>query len=1244
MENIVTGENNDPRIAAAATRDIPFERAEAFTNAVDYHQANQQLATAEQAMQAQQDEQSAPPITPLREHSLDFPETPDTLAMPPIGIIPGSDNVLPPGYQNAPELGNWNSQGALTQKDEALQRIEHQFDVTGGGTFHMPEVPLTAPAFDPTMNRDLIQSYQHAGDYRRALRFQDSQQQALQHATPATPTDPRVPTSTAPVMGDSWAANMSHRMAETPNTPESGWNVGREITRLGALIGAHFRDIFRADDRNFNWQPDDVLSVVRNMVINPEIRTFIQSKFGATPEERRRAVEDHSPATVSAALDFLQAIQPDVNQQGVSRIDPMHGYFGEFGHGVVPALLYGASMPGQILGASLYSIADLGRYLVGGDDNLYGNRSAYTQYGYRFLQALNGRDLGFTNIRDGSGNRYLAAIDPNAPEWQQWAQAGVGLVADTAGLGWADDAVGEGFHILRVSGETLAETGNVAHTLANARQLFTSPEALHSSIIARRAGRAGTQTATSAAALQAVETGELPTFEEFVLPPLPNIPSGLPPLTPRITNSLEIPLVPQASAVTHNGEVLGVVERQLGDLNQSLRAKEREMAVSFPGLGRRYVPDEIAQRERMGAPLAATQVQTSLASIPNNLRDPRRAPILTSRMNKLALTSDPWTPDQILEAHQLLGLEQLPPAAEKKLTARLGIEEPVPDPWAENAPVQQPTTPLEGQTPDPWGVDYPQVPDPWRLPTKPQAPTPEEPPGLPTPTPTLPEGHVEQRLQLPAGQEPQPQVPTPEPQVPEPQVPNVLPNVVNDVISTETPTAKPKPKPEWTPPVLTAAEQARRDMIDASFRDIRKSSLAAETIVRPEGWTIPEISPELRARFNSPDLAVRRAAREEEKALWRTGNPTPPTDPRILITRMGDLSYKPGAWTPEDLEKAKSLLVSHNNLPELQRRALVDRMQQETKAPLVTAAPPEIWYHGTKNTNITHISPNGGGSSNELGAGLYLTDNEKMAELYAKKGRNSTTIPVGDQRITPTGRVFNVTPHVHDALDANKPPTKQVRRVFKNALENTWNDPRLEAEFNRLTRNERVDGLWLSMREAWNNLYPNRPLSELDYQAFQSRVAKGLRESGYDSIRHDSPTLGRTLVVLDGEAGRLPISVNRVTENVGIGSVSESRGAQLIADSLLHAHYGSDVTGAMVLQSQIGVEADMFDKMFSAWKKAYVQGKASIDDLINAEMEMNHNVVLAGEQRIAEIERTAVDDAVKTVGDNLKIDTDNPCL
>jgi hypothetical protein len=218
--------------------------------------------------------------------------------------------------------------------------------------------------------------------------------------------------------------------------------------------------------------------------------------------------------------------------------------------------------------------------------------------------------------------------------------------------------------------------------------------------------------------------------------------------------------------------------------------------------------------------------------------------------------------------------------------------------------------------------------------------------------------------------------------------------------------------------------------------------------------------------------------------------------------------------------------------------------------PLVSIVNADKFYHGSKvqNLDLGNIDPIAGGSRNEFGPGIYLTNNSKLAEDYAKAGVHRNVPMLDGRTFDEVGSVYEVTTSVKNPVDAALPPPKDVREAFVHAASNAGSiDPYIRKTFNSWAMKADVplSQFWAKMDELVNEFYGNStPFPEAGLLNWQRQVNTNIRNLGYDAVVHlgNNPAVDKTVVMLGGVPGNNLAAGSR--RSVGNGELLEQAAAR----------------------------------------------------------------------------------------------------
>lgn len=298
--------------------------------------------------------------------------------------------------------------------------------------------------------------------------------------------------------------------------------------------------------------------------------------------------------TVREGLAFLESVQGvPTGEPNQYRFNPLRGEFGELGRGWVGAVNYAMNLPEQLAWASVYSTLDLGRAIGQAIPSLQeiadgaplidmtrvNMPSEFNQPFYRYIQAATGVDLDLVNFNDSGGNRYLAMIPADRPLNEQIVAGGIGFLGSLM----FGSVVDNGIQILQRRAPMIAEGlrrgNNLPQSIAAANRLDRVQQI-------RRASR------------------PVPTFEPVEERPLTRTPDNLPELEDDYDN-----LIRQAANRGDNAEAARLVRESAQRASNNIQSRPANIPVV------NISPTEMAQTLRanpqMDVPLPSLRPRTN---------------------------------------------------------------------------------------------------------------------------------------------------------------------------------------------------------------------------------------------------------------------------------------------------------------------------------------------------------------------------------------------------------------------------------------------------------------------------------------------------------------------------------------------------------------------------------------------------------------------------------------------------------
>lgn len=446
MENIVTGQQSDTRLQETEDRPniprgtqqgteqglsgnsvpVPSDFPTMGTSQLD---GGQQLATQTISGLSEQGQQQP---TQLGQQS-----QLGTSGLAPWLADPNTQLVLP-------DIPNYLNQ--LRQQSQIQEPMPQQSIRPMAPVFRTQEYNLASP--------DYVGRYrQNYEEQRQAATFRDSLQTKLGISDYLTENGVRSPVDRSGPNGTSIPSSLNN----VPSGLYRNFNGGVSLENPTSIVG------------NLIEQGGAVINLAGAAA------TDLWNNFWTLDPMQR---QESTPFTNEAWGNFVQTIvSPDdpSTTEADQLFSPSRGFFGEQGRGWLGAANYFIFSPAQQgLMASLYSATDLGRAVQqaievrDGRINVNPANVRTEEFNnrpfHRFQQALEGRDLSFTNVRVPGDDRYFALIPQNVPESEQLGYGILGFTLDLLTGGVVDNLTDGAVATTRVSAARLGR-GEVAQAL-----------------------------------------------------------------------------------------------------------------------------------------------------------------------------------------------------------------------------------------------------------------------------------------------------------------------------------------------------------------------------------------------------------------------------------------------------------------------------------------------------------------------------------------------------------------------------------------------------------------------------------------------------------------------------------------------------------------------------------------------------------------------------------------------------------
>jgi len=307
------------------------------------------------------------------------------------------------------------------------------------------------------------------------------------------------------------------------------------------------------------------------------------------------------------------------------------------------------------------------------------------------------------------------------------------------------------------------------------------------------------------------------------------------------------------------------------------------------------------------------------------------------------------------------------------------------------------------------------------------------------------------------------------------------------------------------------------------------------------------------AELNKTDNAVQNAPRA---AVQQTT--ISPTQTSITTPTMQTNSARGIVAAQNDMQNAQNTYITPppKSLP-------TSSAYQYNYNPDVQSINEKTWYHGSGAQNLVADKLSASASKIEglLGSGVYLTDNQEVAQGYAKSR--------GKRTGTPTTYEANV--NLDNVLDMSKPMPQKIYDYFDTIASYYENEYGYSEEYEALknAQNSGKSGVevFRKFSEFLSDISNGEgiPLSEF-YDDFDY-ISSGLVDSGYEAYTHEGGKIAgnkqhQVLVLIDpkGELGgrnNYVTKFQKVTPSQNAGLVN----AEQAPDGLGAADLGFDVTG-----------------------------------------------------------------------------------
>lgn len=442
MQNIVTGQENNPEIQLQQERDLDLPQASTpIAQTQSTNPPAQGLQNTE--VQTQLDYPSEKPLQQDKNTEVGQPYQNQVIPQP---LVPLSNIEAQPPLGNPnliyfpPDIYNWN-RDRIDEITQGIARVPQPLEPGfTPNNFQIPTPQTLTPDVGQRLQGAFEQSQRHQRQIATRRALQDLIDYRPYNFTPPSDqltNDPRIPASNRGVL--------RNQPTQGSGEPSSGnifqqwWDASVQQFRI---VDAGLREVWSLVSGSASPEQREAMN-----------HLLAEYVFSFTPEEQRANIGINNvqdaleyvgqafPQTTEALLTGLEMVMPpEGTTADNASINLGRGEFGEFGRGISGLTMLGMSLPENILWANVYGVLDTARALIGeaGDNipllNQIPRDEERSGFAYRYGQALSGVDLDLVNVRDGSGNRYLALI-PQGEDFQTQLNWGAAAFAISTLLG-----------------------------------------------------------------------------------------------------------------------------------------------------------------------------------------------------------------------------------------------------------------------------------------------------------------------------------------------------------------------------------------------------------------------------------------------------------------------------------------------------------------------------------------------------------------------------------------------------------------------------------------------------------------------------------------------------------------------------------------------------------------------------------------------------------------------------------------
>lgn len=329
----------------------------------------------------------------------------------------------------------------------------------------------------------------------------------------------------------------------------------------------------------------------------------------------------------------------------------------------------------------------------------------------------------------------------------------------------------------------------------------------------------------------------------------------------------------------------------------------------------------------------------------------------------------------------------------------------------------------------------------------------------------------------------------------------------------------------------------------------------------------------------------------------------------------------------------------------------------------------KMWYHGSSfefnPDELPFVRTDlGGAVDNELGLGLYVTDNPKLAEMFARASATPTQPIITNFPKSESGFMYQMRFEGRRVLDADVQAPDLVRKGFKDIAKEVFADnPQVYQHYSRalgrgVKSNEGMPlkQYWMQMRESYGDVM-NRPVSEGQMQEFVRLTTQFLVDRAGVSGAKYALKDGSTVMAIYSRDLHFerPNSVPADTRMLDVRNVRRQslepvpdpvlngRNARLQTEGFLHENIDTNVTRARLAEADLAHKQELLSRARQNYERELMTGLETSKQLDEIERRMVESIDRHNINKLNNNADAAVNNAPSTLR---KFDgpTDSPCV